>query len=94
MRTTRRNLGFFACLLLNLLLNWEGSLPGILLLLLHLLRGWPAYYGAGALALWLLVVLLQMLLIGWASRCGGRRDAPRENKNPYSVKRRPSDPSE
>jgi len=31
-----------------------------------------------------------MLVIGWASDCGSRRDEPRENKNPYSAKQYPN----
>lgn len=30
MRRTRRSGGFFLCLLLNLLLNWEGVIPAAL----------------------------------------------------------------
>jgi hypothetical protein len=28
-----------------------------------------------------------MWLIGWAANCGNEKDPPKENKNPYSVKR-------
>ena len=35
MRRTRRSGGFFLCLLLNLLLNWEGVIPAALLFALH-----------------------------------------------------------
>ena len=31
-----------------------------------------------------------MLVIGWASDCGSRRDEARENKNPYSAKQYPN----
>ena len=70
MRRTRRSGGFFLCLLLNLLLNWEGAIPAALLWI-------------GGLIVW-------MLVIGWASDCGSRRDEPRENKNPYSSKQYPN----
>ena len=40
MRRTRRSGGFFLCLLLNLLLNWEGVIPAALLFALHRWRGW------------------------------------------------------
>mgnify|MGYP007019980439 FL=1 len=43
-----------------------------------------------ALALWIGGILLWMLVIGWASDCGSRRDEPRENKNPYSTKQYPN----
>ena len=31
-----------------------------------------------------------MLVIGWASDCGSRRDEARENKNPYSSRQYPN----
>ena len=106
MRRTRRSGGFFLCLLLNLLLNWEGVIPAALLFALHRWRGWPLWWAGLALALWIgdwpiplgitLVVdrlsalIVWMLVIGWASDCGSRRDEPRENKNPYSAKQYPN----
>lgn len=86
MRRTRRSGGFFLCLLLNLLLNWEGVLPAALLFALHQLRGWPLWWAGLALALWIGGILLWTLFLSWASECGSRRDPPRENKNPYSTK--------
>ena len=77
MRRTRRSGGFFLCLLLNVLLNWEGVIPAALLFAL-------------ALALWIGGLIVWMLVIGWASDCGSRRDEPRENKNPYSAKQYPN----
>ena len=44
MRRTRRSGGFFLCLLLNLLLNWEGVIPAALLFALHRWRGWPLWW--------------------------------------------------
>ena len=90
MRRTRRSGGVFLCLLLNVLLNWEGALPAALLLALHRWRGWPLWWAGLALALWIGGILLWMLVIGWASDCGSRRDAPRENKNPYSSRQYPN----
>lgn len=90
MRRTRRSGGFFPCLLLNLLLNWEGAIPAALLFALHRWRGWPLWWAGLALALWIGGILLWMLVIGWASDCGSRRDEPRENKNPYSSKQYPN----
>lgn len=81
---------FFLCLLLNVLLNWMGVLPAALLLALHHWRGWPLGWAGIALALWLGGILLRVLLIGWASDCGNRRDEVRENKNPYSSRRYPN----
>ena len=82
MRRTRRSGGFFLCLLLNLLLNWEGVIPAALLFALHHWRGWPLWWAGLALALWIGGILLWML--------GSRRDEPRENKNPYSSKQYPN----
>ena len=90
MRRTRRSGGFFLCLLLNLLLNWEGVIPAALLFALHWWRGWPLWWAGLALALWIGGILLWMLVIGWASDCGSCRDEPRENKNPYSAKQHPN----
>lgn len=90
MRRTKRGGGFFLCLLLNVLLNWEGAIPAALLFALHRWRGWPLWWAGLALALWIGGILLWMLVIGWASDCGSRRDEPRENKNPYSSKQYPN----
>ena len=90
MRRIRRSGGFFLCLLLNVLLNWEGAIPAALLFALHRWRGWPLWWAGLALALWIGGILLWMLVIGWASDCGSRRDEPRENKNPYSSKQYPN----
>ena len=90
MRRTRRSGGFFLCLLLNVLLNWEGAIPAALLFALHRWRGWPLWWAGLALALWIGGLIVWMLVIGWASDCGSRRDEPRENKNPYSSKQYPN----
>lgn len=90
MRRTRRSGGFFLCLLLNLLLNWEGAIPAALLFALHRWRGWPLWWAGLALALWIGGLIVWMLVIGWASDCGSRRDEARENKNPYSSKQYPN----
>ena len=61
MRRTRRSGGFFLCLLLNLLLNWEGVIPAALLFALHRCSGWPLWWAGLALALWIGGILLWML---------------------------------
>lgn len=86
MRRTRRSGGFFLCLLLN----WEGAIPAALLFALHRWRGWPLWWAGLALALWIGGLIVWMLVLGWASDCGSRRDEPRENKNPYSSKQYPN----
>ena len=42
---------------------------------------------AGGLGLWILVIFAKMWLMGWAIDCGKQKDPPKENKNPYSVKK-------
>ena len=74
MRRTKRSGGFFPCLLLNLLLNWEGVIPAALLFALHRWRGWPLWWAGLALALWIGGLIVWMLVLGWASDCGSRRD--------------------
>lgn len=68
-----------------MLLNLDGLIPAAILLVLHFWRGWSPWWAVGAAGIWLLVLVLQMLLLGWASRCGNIPDPPRENKNPYSA---------
>lgn len=73
MRRTRHSGGFFPCLLLNLLLNWEGVIPAALLLALHRWRGWPLWWAGLALALWIGGLIVWML-----ARLGERlRQPPR-----------------
>ncbi len=78
--------GFWLCLLLNLLLNWQWSIPGWILLGLHLWLQIPVWWVVGGFALWLARVLFGMWFIGWAARCSAEKDPPKENKNPYSRK--------
>lgn len=84
MRRTKRSGSFWLCLLLNLLLNLEGTIPAVLLLITHFLFDISVWWSVGALALWILGMVLWMKFMGWASRCGTERQF-RKNKNPYSV---------
>jgi hypothetical protein len=86
MRRTKRSGGFILCLLVNLILNWEWSIPAWVLLGLHVWLGISLWWFAGGLGLWLLSVLAGMWLMGWAARVGSEPPPHRENKNPYSVK--------
>ncbi len=86
MKRTKRGGGFLLCLLLNMLLNWQWSIPGWILLGLHLWLKISLWWCVGAWGLWILRILLGMWLMGWAAACGAEKDPPRENKNPYSVK--------
>ena len=85
MRRTKRGGSFLLCLLINLLLNLEWSIPALILLGLHFWLGISLWWFAAALALWVLSILSGMWFMGWATRVGSEADPPKENKNPYSV---------
>ena len=86
MRQTRRAGTFLLNPLFNLLLNAEGALPAVLLLLLPFVLDWSLWWAAAALGLWILIIALRTLFLRFAVRGGNRKDPPRENKNPYSVR--------
>ena len=87
MRKTKSSGGFFLCLIINLLLNLEWSIPAWILLALHFWLDISIWWFVGGLAFWLLSILSGMWIMGWAASCGNQKDPPKENKNPYSVKR-------
>ena len=41
----------------------------------------------GGMVFWIGSILIGMKIMGWAAACGREKDPPKENKNPYSVKR-------
>ena len=86
MRRTKNGGSFFLCLLINLLLNLQWSIPAWILLALHDWLGISICWFVGGLAFWLLSILSGMWIMGWAADCGNQKDPPKENKNPYSVK--------
>ena len=86
MRRTSRSGSFFVCLVFNMLLNLEGLIPAVVLLVLHYALDWPLWPTFAAVGLWVLYLIAWMAVIGWAGRCGSTSDAPKENKNPYSNK--------
>ena len=87
MRRTKQSGSFFLCLLINMLLNPEWSLPAWILLGLHFWLDISIWWFVGALGLWLLRMLVGMWIIRWASDCGNQKEPVKENKNPYSVKK-------
>ncbi len=87
MRKIKREGGFWVCLLLNMLLNLEWSIPGWILLALHLWLDISLWWCVGAWGLWILRIMLGMWFMGWARACGAEKDPPKENKNPYSVRK-------
>ena len=72
MRNSKRSGSFFPCLFINMLMNIEGLLPAVILLVLHFWLKISVWWSVGA-------------FIGWAGKCSSARDLPKENKNPYSV---------
>lgn len=85
MRRTKRSGSFILCLLFNMLLNFEGLIPTAVLLVLHFVLKWSVWWSVLAAAVWIVWLILWMLFLGWAGRCGSTPDLPKENKNPYSV---------
>lgn len=85
MRRTKRSGNFIICLLFNMLLNIEGLIPAGVLLALHFILKWSIWWAALAAGLWILWLIVWMLFVGWAGRCGSTPDPPKENKNPYSA---------
>lgn len=84
MKKLKREGGFFLCLLMNLILNLEWTIPAWILLVLHFLLDWPVWLFWAALGLWLLVIVILTGVISFAAKCS-TPTPQRENKNPYSV---------
>lgn len=86
MKLVNRDGGFFLCFACNLLLGLWGAIPAVVLLVLHFCLDWSIWWFCGAVALWLLAVLLCTMVIVGANRVSAQPELVRENKNPYSVK--------
>lgn len=85
MRRTKRGGSVWLCLLVNMALNLEWTIPAWILLVLHFWLGWSIWWFVLALALWFINILFWMKVMGWAADCSNTPDPPKENKNPYSV---------
>ena len=85
MRKSNKGSNFFVCLLFNILLNFEWSIPAWILLALHFILDIPIIWFFIALAVWILITVVGMWVVGWAADCSNAPDPPKENKNPYSV---------
>ena len=85
MRRTKRGGSFWLCLLVNMALNLEWTIPAWILLVLHFWLGWSIWWFVLALVLWIVDILFWMKVMGWAADCSNTPDPPKENKNPYSV---------
>lgn len=86
MRRIKRGGSFWLCLLVNMALNLEWTIPAWILLVLHFWLGWSIWWFVLALGLWIVDILFWMKVMGWAADCSNTPDPPKENKNPYSVK--------
>lgn len=86
MKRIRKSGNFWLCFLINLLLNFELTIPAWFLLGMHFLLGWSIWWFWLALVLWPAVILIRMELFSWLVALGNQPDPPKENKNPYSVK--------
>ena len=87
MRRTSRKGGFLLCLLLNILLNLDGLILPILLLIGHFAFGIPLWLTFVAIALWLGSMIIYMLVFGWYYNQDS--DLPEKSKqvnNPYEKK--------
>lgn len=87
MKRGKNSGNFWLCLLFNMLMNLPWTIPAWILLALHFLLEWPLWPFWVALGVWFVSLLLWMSFIGWAAGCGNVPDPPKENKNPYSVKK-------
>ena len=92
-RRRKRDGAFWIFLLIHMLINFDGTIPGWVLLALHIWLGISVWWSIGAFALWLLWILLWVLVIDWASDSSSQTKEPRENKNPYSVGNQKNDRS-
>ena len=85
MRNSKRSGNFFLCLLINILMNIEGLLPTVILLVLHFWLKISIWWSVGVFIAWILYLIIWMAFIGWAGKCGSGRDLAKGNKKPYSV---------
>lgn len=82
--TSNTKLGFIPCLLINILLNLEWSIPAWILLVCHFVFDISIWWFVGALVLWFVIMFFWMFFIGWAASCSREKSETTVNKNPYS----------
>ena len=85
MRRTKVNTNFIFTILINMLINIDGAIPAIILLILHFIFNISIWWSIIAFLAWIIYLLVWMLVLGFANRCS-TPDKPKENKNPYSSK--------
>jgi len=86
MRRTKRSGSFLLCFLINLLLNFEWSIPAWIALALHFLINIPIWWFIGGLGFWILSIFSGMWIMGLMISAGSEPLPEKQNKNPYSVK--------
>ena len=80
MRNSKQKSGFFPCLFINILMNIEGLLPAVILLILHFWIKISVWWSVGAFIAWIIYLIMWMVFISWAGRCGAERDLPKKTK--------------
>lgn len=85
MRRTKFNGNFFMCLLINMMINLEGAIPAVVLLILHFVFDISIWWFVGALGAWIVYLLIWMSIFRWAHTSSTEPQKVIENKNPYSV---------
>ena len=85
MRKSKQGGSFLPCLFINALMHIEGLLPAGILLILRFWLKISVWWSVGAFIAWILYLIICMVFIGWAGRCGSAHDLPKENKNPFSA---------
>ena len=78
--------GFVLSLLLNMLFRAGWLALAAILLILHLVIGWPLWLIVIPLVCWVLHALLITLILGWANGSAQEPVPEQKNVNPYSNK--------
>lgn len=82
-----RRLGsFFLTVGFNTVLNFAGTIPAWILLVLHFTIDLPLWLFWAALGLFLLGITVKTLVFSLLTRAGNAPEPRPENKNPYSKK--------
>ena len=85
MRRANRNNGFILCFILNLLLNFEWSIPAWFFLIMHFCVKWPLWLFLVTFIGWLLFYLIVTIILCWVSSCSNDETQKKVNRNPYST---------
>lgn len=85
MSKTKRSSHFLLWLCINMLLNWKGLIPAVVLLALHVWFHISILWTFLAAGVWLMYLILWMAVICWAKKSGSVSSPPQENKNPHSA---------